>query len=122
MPKRPGAQGHVGLGERVGEVVRLTGKLSRWRVRLVLTHKNPTQTRLFPTWHLQPTFGNPHLLTKCAIGSYTPTALPTSATLYLRPTAGEPRQAAGRRVSQRGPKPGGDGRAAQGAVRPQSHA
>ena len=49
MPKRPGAQGHVGLGERVGEVVQLTGKLSRWRVRLVLTHKNPTQTRLFPT-------------------------------------------------------------------------
>ena len=39
MPKRPGAQGHVGLGERVGEVVQLTGKLSRWRVRLVLPHK-----------------------------------------------------------------------------------
>ena len=39
MPKRPGAQGHVGLGERVGQVVQLTGKLSRWRVRLVLTHK-----------------------------------------------------------------------------------
>ena len=60
MPKRPGAQGHVGLGERVGQVVQLTGKLSRWRVRLVLTHKNPTQTRLFPnprsaTHVLQPT-------------------------------------------------------------------
>ena len=30
MPKRTGAQG---AGERVGEVVQLTGKLSQWRVR-----------------------------------------------------------------------------------------
>ena len=40
MPKRTGAQG---AGERVGEVVQLTGKLSRWRVRdtpLSHTHKS----------------------------------------------------------------------------------
>ena len=39
MPKRTGAQG---AGERVGEVVQLTGKLSQWRVRdtPLLPHTN----------------------------------------------------------------------------------
>ena len=60
MPKRPGAQVHVGLGERVGEVVQLTGKLSRWRVRLVLPHKKsltdtPIPHMALATHVLQPT-------------------------------------------------------------------
>ena len=32
MPKRTGSQGYIAAGEVVGEVVQLTGKLSRWRV------------------------------------------------------------------------------------------
>ena len=68
MPKRTGSQGYIAAGEVVGEVVQLTGKLSRWRVRPPLPPHTHILTRPHPPtcFHLTPSYA------LALVGSYTP--------------------------------------------------
>ena len=82
MPKRTGSQGYIAAGEVVGEVVQLTGKLSRWRVRPpsppthILTRPHPPTCTFLcarSRWLLHPT---------ALLAHPVPTS-PTSLTLTL---------------------------------------
>ena len=68
MPKRTGSQGYIAAGEVVGEVVQLTGKLSRWRVSPPSPPHTHILTRPHPLtcFHLTPSYA------LALVGSYTP--------------------------------------------------
>lgn len=91
MPKRTGAQG---AGERVGEVVQLTGKLSQWRVR---DTRSLPHTNLFSPDRTSPS--HLHLTPSYMRSLSRPTAL-SPPTPYPPPQVSHGRQPGAECVSQ----------------------